>query len=108
MQSRIELLTRTLDAFQVRDTSVKTTVPVLPEGDASNSFGDTLTKFLNEASDADATKSDLQTRFTNGDKSLDLHQVMAASEEAGIALDLVVELRNKAVDAYRTIISMQS
>ncbi|MEP6765707.1 MAG: flagellar hook-basal body complex protein FliE [Gemmatimonadaceae bacterium] len=106
MQPRIELLTKTLDAFQIRDTGVKT-VPVLPEGDASNSFGNTLTKFLNEASDADAAKSDLQQRFTNGE-NVELHQVMAASEEASIALDLVVELRNKAVDAYRTIIAMQS
>ncbi|MEP6781223.1 MAG: flagellar hook-basal body complex protein FliE [Gemmatimonadaceae bacterium] len=107
MQSRIELLTKALDAFQIRDSSVKTTVPVLPEGDASNSFGNTLTKFLNEASDTDAAKSDLQQRFTNGE-NVDLHQVMAATEEASIALDLVVELRNKTVDAYRTIISMQS
>ena len=107
MQPRIDQLTRTLDAFQIRDTGVKT-VPVLPEGDASNSFGNTLTKFLNEASDADAAKSDLTQRFTSGDQSVEMHQVMAASEEASIALDLVVELRNKAVDAYRTIISMQS
>jgi flagellar hook-basal body complex protein FliE len=33
---------------------------------------------------------------------------MAAGEEAGIALDLLVELRNKLVEAYRNVISMQS
>ena len=104
MQPRIELLTRSLDAFQTRDTGVKT-VPVLPEGDES--FGNTLTKFLNEASDAGANSADLTKRFTNGE-NVEMHQVMSAVEEAAIALDLVVSLRDKAVDAYRTIISMQS
>lgn len=106
MQSRIELLTRSLDAFQTRDTGVKT-VPVLPEGTASSSFGNTLTKFLSEASDAGAASADLTRRFTNGE-NVEMHSVMAATEEAGIALDLVISMRDKVVDAYRTIISMQS
>lgn len=104
MQSRIELLTKTLDQFQTRDTGAKQ-VPLMP--DPKNSvFGDTLTRFLTEASDAGAASADLTQRFAAGE-NVEMHQVMAASEEAGIALDLVIELRNKAVDAYRTIINMQ-
>jgi len=34
--------------------------------------------------------------------------LMAASAEAGIALDTMIELRNKVIDAYRTLMSMQS
>jgi flagellar hook-basal body complex protein FliE len=34
--------------------------------------------------------------------------VMAASEEAGLALDLAIEMRNKVVEAYRSLINMQS
>ena len=104
MQSRIELLTKSLEQFQTRDTGAKQ-VPLMPNSKDS-AFGDTLTRFLNEASDAGATSADLTQRFAAGE-NVELHQVMAASEEAGIALDLVIELRNKAVDAYRTIINMQ-
>lgn len=105
MQSRIELITRSIDAFQTRDTGAKT-VPLMP--DSGNSvFGDSLTRFLNEASDAGAASADLTKRFAAGE-DVELHQVMSASEEAGIALDLVIELRNKAVEAYRTLINMQS
>lgn len=105
MQTRIELLTRSLDAFQTRDTGAKQ-VPLLP--DSSNSaFGDSLTRLLNEASDAGAASADLTKRFAAGE-DVELHKVMAAGEEAGIALDLVIELRNKAVEAYRTLINMQS
>ena len=105
MQSRIELLTRTLDAFQTRDTGAKQ-VPLLPDS-ANSAFGDSLTRLLNEASDAGAASADLTKRFAAGE-NVELHKVMAASEEAGIALDLVIELRNKAVEAYRTLINMQS
>jgi flagellar hook-basal body complex protein FliE len=33
---------------------------------------------------------------------------MAATEESGLAVDMLIELRNKAVEAYRSVINMQS
>lgn len=104
MSTRIDLLTRSLTEFTGRDTGAKQ-VPVLTDGE--NSFGKTLTRALNEVSDARDKSSDLTTRFANGE-NVELHQVMAASEEAGLALDMLIELRNKAVEAYRSVISMQS
>lgn len=107
MTSRIDLVSRSLEAFQ-QDAAKKITVPVLPQTtDASSSFGNALTRFLGEASDASDTSADLQKRFTAGE-NIEPHQVMAAAEEASIALDLVISLRDKAVDAYRTVINMQS
>ena len=38
---------------------------------------------------------------------VELHQVMAATEEAGIALEMLIEIRNKITDAYRAVINMQ-
>ena len=43
-----------------------------------------------------------------GRSTHDPAQVMAAQEEAGVALDLLIEMRNKMVESYRTLISMQS
>ena len=80
-------------------------MPVIAEGE--NSFGSTLTRALNEVSDARDASSELTQRFAAGE-NVELHQVMAATEEAGLALDLLIELRNKAVEAYRSVISMQS
>jgi flagellar hook-basal body complex protein FliE len=104
MQTRLDLLTRALPEFAQRDTGAKQ-VPVLDEG--GNSFGDTLTRAINEVSDAREKSADLTQRFAAGE-NVELHQVMAASEEAGLALDLMIELRNKVVEAYRSVISMQS
>jgi flagellar hook-basal body complex protein FliE len=78
----------------------------LGKGDGP-SFGDTLKKAIGQVSDAQDTASDYVGKFMRGEP-VELHQVMAASEEAGIALELLVELRNKLTDAYRTIVNMQS
>jgi flagellar hook-basal body complex protein FliE len=105
MQNRIDLLSRSTLQFGGTDTNAKT-VPVIAEGEGS--FGNTLTRAINEVSDATDRTGSLIQRFNDGDKSVELHQVMAATEESGIALDMLIELRNKAVEAYRSVINMQS
>ena len=37
----------------------------------------------------------------------DVHQVMVATQEAGLALDLLLEIRNRTMDAYQEIMRMQ-
>jgi flagellar hook-basal body complex protein FliE len=71
------------------------------------SFGDTLSRLLNEVSASQDIATDAMQRFVRGEH-VELHQVMAATEEAGIALEVLVELRNKLTDTYRTLINMQS
>jgi flagellar hook-basal body complex protein FliE len=104
MQTRLDLISRSIDQFQRRDTGA-VQVPVVADG--PNSFSDTMTRVLNGVSDAKDHAADLTARFARGE-NVELHQVMAATEEAGLALDLVVELRNKVVEAYRSVIAMQS
>ncbi len=71
------------------------------------SFGDTLKKAVGEVSQAQDAAQDLTAKYLRGEP-VELHQVMAATEEAGIAIEFLVELRNKFTDAYRTVINMQS
>lgn len=106
MSTRIDLLTRSLPEFPGRDSGAKT-LPIINEGGENNSFAGTLTRALNQVSDARDNASDLTQRFAAGE-NVELHQVMAATEEAGLALDMVIELRNKVVEAYRSVIAMQS
>ena len=37
----------------------------------------------------------------------DIHQVMTAVEEAGVALDLMLEIRNRVLEGYQEIMRMQ-
>ena len=70
------------------------------------SFADSLKRALNEVSTSQETAQDYIQRFVRGEP-VELHQVMAAAEEASISLEMLVEMRNKIMDAYRTVVSMQ-
>lgn len=74
-----------------------------PNGQA---FGDVFTKLVNDTGDLQDQSRDLIGAFLRGEP-VELHQVMAASEEAQISLELLVELRNKLTDAYRAVMNVQ-
>ena len=76
-----------------------------PEG--GTSFADTLKKAIGDVSAQQDAATDLQGRFLRGE-NVEVHQVMAATEEASLSLDLMVELRNKVTDAYKQLVAMQS
>jgi flagellar hook-basal body complex protein FliE len=82
----------------------KSSIEVGPNGP---SFGELLSRGLNNVSTMQDQSSDLIASFLRGDP-VELHQVMAASEEAGIAVDLLVQLRNQLTNAYRTVMSVQA
>lgn len=84
------------------------TVPAIGgrDGASGATFGDTLKQFVNDTSSAQDAASELQGKFLRGE-GVELHQVMAAGEEASLSLELMIELRNKVTEAYRTLVSMQ-
>jgi flagellar hook-basal body complex protein FliE len=80
---------------------------VQTQAPAGISFGDSLKQALGEVSAVEESANQVTDAFLRGEP-VEMHQVMAAAEEAGIAIEMLVEVRNKMVDAYRTLISMQS
>lgn len=74
--------------------------------EGAGSFGETIADFVNRVSDAQDNAGELRDKLLRGEQ-VELHRVTAAASEARIALDLMVELRNKVLDAYRTLINMQ-
>jgi flagellar hook-basal body complex protein FliE len=78
----------------------------IPLQDSGPSFGDLFKKALNDTSGLEDHAKNTIAAFLRGEP-VELHQVMAASEEASISLELLVEVRNKLTDAYRTIMNLQ-
>jgi flagellar hook-basal body complex protein FliE len=70
------------------------------------SFSDALKKALTEVGDLQVKADDLIQKFSVG-KVQDIHQVTAAVEEASLAMQLTLQLRNKAIEAYQEIMRMQ-
>jgi flagellar hook-basal body complex protein FliE len=71
-----------------------------------SSFADLLKRAVNDASGMQDESKELIAAFLRGEP-VELHQVMAASEEAAISLEVLVEIRNKLTDAYRSIMNTQ-
>lgn len=71
------------------------------------SFQEVLKAALGDVSQLQGEAQHAIGRFVRGEQ-VELHQVMAATEEAGIALELLIEIRNKLTEAYRAVINMQS
>lgn len=48
-----------------------------------------------------------QTRFDLGDRSVTLSDVMLASQKSSISFEATIQIRNKMIEAYKTISQMQ-
>ncbi len=68
------------------------------------SFSDALKRVVGNTQGAQDNRDELIGAFLRGEP-VELHQVMAASEEAAISLEFLVEMRNKLTDAYRTVMN---
>ncbi|MGH7504823.1 MAG: flagellar hook-basal body complex protein FliE [Longimicrobiales bacterium] len=77
-----------------------------PRGEGGASFVDSLKQALGDVSALQEGAKDAIGAFLRGEP-VELHEVMAATEEAGIALEMLIEIRNKITDAYRAVIGMQ-
>ncbi len=76
-----------------------------PEYAPGPSFQDTLKAFTREVNTQMKDADQKVAEFAVG-KSQGLHEVMIASEKAGISFKLLMEIRNKLLDAYQEIMRM--
>ncbi len=70
------------------------------------SFGDMFTSQLEKLNTTQIQADELAMDFASGNTE-DLHQVMIAAEEARISMEMAVQVRNKIVEAYKELNSMQ-
>lgn len=69
-------------------------------------FGDILKGFLNKTNDQILTAEKMIQDYTLG-KDVELHQVIMASEQANLALQMTMQVRNKIIEAYQEVMRMQ-
>lgn len=70
------------------------------------SFGDLLTSQVEKLNTTQLAADGLVSDFAAG-KTDDLHNVMIGVEEARLSMELAVQVRNKIVEAYKELTSMQ-
>ena len=77
------------------------------EGAGKTSFADVLKNSLNQVNGEQIKADQLGQRFASGDDTVNLSDVMIATQKANIGLQATVQVRNKLVSAYHDIMNMQ-
>ena len=70
-------------------------------------FADVLTGALQQVSQVQSRSSDMQAAYERGEVT-DIAKVMLARQEAGVAFEATLQVRNKLLSAYQDIMRMGS
>ncbi len=68
-------------------------------------FTEIFSNMINSVNSIQKDSAQIQEAFMNGEP-VELHQMMIKAQEAGISMDLLLEVRNKLVNAYSEIMRM--
>ena len=69
-------------------------------------FGELLQKSISAVNETQQTAGELRTAFESGDEGIDLAQVMIAAQKSSVSFEAMVQVRNKLVEAYKSVMSM--
>ncbi len=69
-------------------------------------FGDTVASMLGEVSGAEIHADHLAADVATGGET-SVHELMVATTKASLSVDLLVQVRNRALEAYQEIMRMQ-
>jgi flagellar hook-basal body complex protein FliE len=83
------------------------TRPTAPSGnDVERGFGDTVKDAINQVNELGNKSDQSVSQLVQGDRQ-DVHNVMIAVEKADIAFQLMMQVRNKIVNAYQEVSKLQ-
>jgi flagellar hook-basal body complex protein FliE len=83
------------------------TSPTVPSSSgAGGGFGETLKSAINEVNELSDSSDQKVSELVQGDRQ-DVHNVMIAVEKADIAFQLMMQVRNKIVNAYQEVSKLQ-
>ncbi len=92
--------------FEALRFEARSSRPEPMNGAVQQDFGQVLKSALENVNSLQADANDLRTRFDMGDRSINLSDVMIAGQKSSIAFEATVQVRNKVVEAYKTIMNM--
>jgi len=73
--------------------------------EGNDNFIDVFKNLINSVDSLQKDASQLQDAFMSGEP-VELHDVMIKAQEAGISMDLLLEIRNKLLNAYNELMRM--
>lgn len=81
-------------------------LPGIQNNPSGENFADMLGHAIESVNGLQMEAKNQAHAFEMGDKNLSLADVMVAKEKSGIAFEATIQVRNKVLDAYKTIMNM--
>lgn len=77
------------------------------DGAEAVDFGDVLKASIDQVSRIQRHSSELAAAFERGDPGVSLAEVMVAGQKASVSFEAAIQVRNRLLEAYREVMSMQ-
>jgi flagellar hook-basal body complex protein FliE len=90
-----------MEAFLAQNQGTNTN-----NNDVKNNFGNILKDEINKVNELQVRSDEANQQLIAGE-SEDMHSVLLATEEARLALEMAVQIRNKLIESYQEINRMQ-
>ena len=74
--------------------------------EVTQNFQETLNGFIGNVNDLQNSANTAIDKMASG-QAADVHEVMIAVEKAKVSFDLLLQIRNKMLDAYKQIMQLQ-
>ena len=87
-------------------TLARPAAPPASPGGSGNAFGDIFHSAAQEVTRLDNDAQSAVTGLLNG-QGVEVHDAMIATQKSELAFQLALQVRNKAVSAYQTMMQMQ-
>ncbi|MDR5708901.1 MAG: flagellar hook-basal body complex protein FliE [Armatimonadota bacterium] len=92
--------------MDLRGVGPLTPVSVSPLRETLSAFAEALERAVRSADELQRRADAAATALADG-RTDDVHAVMVAMEEANLALQLAIQVRNRLLEAYQELIRMQ-
>jgi flagellar hook-basal body complex protein FliE len=106
MDIKANALYQEMQAMTSQITGTSDTLTRIEKSPGAGQFADMLGQAIDNVNGLQKESRGMQTRFDMGDPTLSLVDVMVAKEKSGIAFEATVQVRNKLLEAYSTIMNM--
>ncbi len=93
INSGLKILPKITDAIELQPKS-------------NDKFKNVFTEFIGSVNTEQMKAAEITSDFINGE-DVELHDVMIAGEKAKTSLDLLMQIRNNAIDMYKELSRMQ-
>lgn len=80
---------------------------MLEGNDSGPAFGNILKDSIDSVNELQQGANELATKFEVGDPSVNLTEVMVELQKASVSFEAMKQVRNKLLNAYKDVMSMQ-